>query len=110
MAKTGLNATLFIYKYFQELKNCLDKLDGKKIELAVDLITQAYKNDRKVFILGNGGSATTASHFACDLSKGTLQRIYDNSERRLRVISLTDNIAVMTAYANDLSFDEIFIQ
>lgn len=110
MVKTGLNANIFINRYFQEVKQCLDSLDRKKIELVVDMLTQAYKNDRKVFILGNGGSASTASHFACDLGKGTLQRIYDNTERRFRVISLTDNVAVMTAYANDLSFDEIFVQ
>ncbi len=100
----------FINSYFDEVKHCLDSLDSKKIELAIDMILRAYKNDRKVFILGNGGSASTASHMACDLGKGTLQRIYDNSERRLKVISLTDNVAVMTAYGNDLGFEDIFVQ
>lgn len=100
----------FINSYFDEVKHCLDNLDSKKIELAIGMILEAYKNDRKVFILGNGGSASTASHMTCDLGKGTLQRIYDNSERRLKVISLTDNVAVMTAYGNDLGFDDIFVQ
>jgi len=100
----------FSKNYFDEIKHCLDSLDNKKIELAIDIILEAYKNDRKVFILGNGGSASTASHMTCDLGKGTLQRVYDNSERRLKVISLTDNVAVMTAYGNDLGFENIFIQ
>ena len=100
----------FIAIYFYEVKRCLDALDKDKLELAIDMVIEAYKNDRKVFILGNGGSASTASHMACDLGKGTLQRIYDNTERRLRVISLNDNVAIMTAFANDLSFEDIFVQ
>lgn len=100
----------FINNYFDEIKHCLDNLDSNKIELAIDMILEAYKKDRKVFIFGNGGSASTASHMACDLGKGTLQRIYDDSERRLKVISLNDNMAVMTAYGNDLGFEDVFIQ
>lgn len=100
----------FINGYIHELTRCLNSLDKVKIELIVDLLVEAYKKDRKVFILGNGGSASTASHMACDLGKGTLQRVYDNTERRFRVLSLTDNVALMTAFANDLSFDDIFVQ
>src|SRR3989338_5021749 len=100
----------FIEDYIFELSRCLKSLDKTKLELIIDVLINAYKKDKKVFILGNGGSATTASHMACDLGKGTLQRIYDNTERRFRVISLTDNVAIMTAFANDLSFDDIFIQ
>lgn len=112
MKKTQKNSASidFIKSYFDEVKHCLDSLDGKKIELAINIILGAYKKDRKVFILGNGGSASTSSHMACDLGKGTLQRIYDNKERRLRVISLADNVAIMTAFANDLSFEDIFVQ
>ena len=105
-----LDPKLFIQSYFLEIKRCLDSLDIKKIELVIDMLMEAYKVNRKVFILGNGGSASTASHMACDLGKGTLQRVYDNTEKRLRVISLTDNVAIMTAFANDLSFDDIFVQ
>lgn len=105
-----LNPSEFIAVYLYEVKRCLDALDKNKIEIAIDMIVEAYKNDRKVFILGNGGSASTSSHMACDLGKGTLQRVYDETERRLRVISLTDNVALMTAFANDLSFEDIFVQ
>lgn len=100
----------FIDGYLLEVNRCLASLDKEKIELVIDALVAAYKKDRKVFILGNGGAASTASHMACDLGKGTLQRVYDNTERRFRVISLTDNVAIMTAFANDLSFDDIFVQ
>ncbi|MDO8659010.1 MAG: SIS domain-containing protein [Candidatus Parcubacteria bacterium] len=100
----------FIEGYLLELTRCLNLLDKDKIEFIIDVLVTAYKKDRKVFILGNGGAASTSSHMACDLGKGTLQRMYDNTERRFRVISLTDNVALMTAFANDLSFDDIFVQ
>lgn len=100
----------FINGYLLELTRCLASIDKIKIELIIDALVDAYKKDRRVFILGNGGSASTASHMACDLGKGTLQRVYDNTERRFRVISLTDNVAIMTAFANDLTFDDIFVQ
>ena len=100
----------FIDEYLLEITRCLTSIDKTKIELIIDALVDAYKKDRKVFILGNGGSASTASHMACDLGKGTLQRVYDNTERRFRVISLTDNVALMTAFANDLTFDDIFVQ
>lgn len=105
-----LNPRNFIHDYLAEVTRCLQTLDKEKIELVIDVLVAAYKKDRKVFILGNGGAASNASHMACDLGKGTLQRVYDNTERRFRVISLTDNVALMTAFANDLSFDDIFIQ
>jgi D-sedoheptulose 7-phosphate isomerase len=100
----------FISKYFEGLKDIFSKINKKDIEDITDIIYKAYANERTIFILGNGGSASTASHFACDLGKGTLSRVYDQSEKRLRVVSLTDNIATISAYANDLSFDDIFIQ
>jgi len=100
----------FPQKYFQELKNALDKLDSEKIYKVISILLEAYKKDKKIFIFGNGGSASTASHFACDLSKGTLSNVYDENEKRFRVISLTDNVATITAFSNDLSFEDIFIQ
>lgn len=66
-------------------------------------------NDKQIFIFGNGGAAANASHFAADLGKGTLGRRYEG-EKRVRVTSLTDNVTTLTAYANDLSFEDIFVQ
>lgn len=100
----------FIDSYIKELNNCLHQLDREAIHKAVEILMEAYQDGKQIFILGNGGSAGIASHMACDLGKGTLQRHYDDSERRFRVISLTDNVPVITAYANDLSYDDVFMQ
>ncbi len=108
--KESLKPKDFINQYISEITRSLKSLDKDKIELVIDALVAAYNKDRKVFICGNGGSATMASHMACDLGKGTLQRVYDTTERRFRVISLTDNVATITAFANDLSFDDIFVQ
>jgi D-sedoheptulose 7-phosphate isomerase len=80
------------------------------IEQAVDMLEEAYKKGRKIFIMGNGGSASNSSHMACDLGKGTLSRVYDDHKKRFKVYSLTDNVALMSAFANDLSYEDIFVQ
>lgn len=96
--------------YIDEVKRGIEQLDKNQIAKAVEMITRAYKNNKSIYVLGNGGSASVASHLACDLGKGTLRRVYDNREKRLRVVSLTDNTALITAYANDLSYENIFLQ
>lgn len=108
--KKNANYNIFINNYISELKRCLDKLDHKAVGKVIDILMEAYRNNKKVFIMGNGGAASNASHMACDLGKGTLQREYDENEPRFRVISLTDNVAIMTAFANDLSYEDIFLQ
>lgn len=100
----------FIKEYIDNLKRSLDLLDTEAISKAIDLLMLTYKKKKKVFILGNGGSASNASHWACDLGKGTLQKFYDDREMRFRVISLTDNVAILTAFANDLSYEDVFVQ
>lgn len=102
--------TQFISSYFDEVQKTIKKLNSKEISRAIEKILEAYQNDRKVFILGNGGSASIASHLACDLGKGTLNRVYDENEKRVKVISLTDNTSLITAYANDVGYDHIFLQ
>lgn len=104
------SALHFIDSYFQEVIKSIVLLDKEPLERMIELIMEAYRNDKNIYVLGNGGAASTASHIACDLGKGTLARVYDRAEKRLRVISLTDNVALMTAYANDLSYDDIFLQ
>lgn len=100
----------YIDDYIRQLKQALDNIDKNKIELVIKMLITAYKNRKKVFIMGNGGSAATASHMACDLGKGTLKRVYDEAEERFKVYSLTDNVAILSAFANDLSFEDIFVQ
>ena len=91
-------------EYVEDTKSSLDKLDVDSVERIVDIIWSAYLNDKQVFIMGNGGSASTATHFACDLSKGTIVE----GRRRLRVICLNDNMAIITAFSNDLGYADVF--
>jgi len=100
----------FVHSYVAELKRSLDSLDVQKINEAIEILYQAYQNRRIVYLIGNGGGATTATHMACDLGKGTLERVYDTHEKRFQVVSLTDNVAILTAFGNDVSFDDIFVQ
>lgn len=104
------NIKNFAQNYSEQLKKAVDKLDLDKIQKIAEVLYEAYKDNKQVFILGNGGSASTASHFACDLGKGTLQRVYDNKEKRFRAISLTDNVATIMALGNDLSYEDVFYQ
>lgn len=96
--------------YFAKLKETIDRVSLEDIQKVADLLLDTYKNEKTIFIMGNGGSASTASHMACDLGKGTLKNVYSQKEKRLRVISITDNVATMTAFANDLSYSEMFSQ
>jgi len=100
----------FSKNYFGQVKRVIDELDLEKIQKIAEKIYYAYKNDRQIFIMGNGGSASTASHFACDLGKGTLENVYNDGEKRFRVISLTDNVATLMAFGNDLCFEDVFVQ
>jgi len=92
--------------YIDELKSALDSLPIDKIEEAVEMIWGTYESGGTIFVAGNGGSASTSSHFACDLGKGTARE----GRRRLKVLSLSDNIALITAWANDTSYENIFYQ
>ena len=98
----------FVDDYIKDLQKIIGSLPKGKIEEIVKLIRNAYKNSKNIFIIGNGGSSSTASHFACDLAKNTIKNFNDKNERRLRVISLTDNQALISAIANDISYDDIF--
>jgi D-sedoheptulose 7-phosphate isomerase len=70
------------------------------------LLLDAYENGRMIYLFGNGGSAALASHFACDLGKGTI----DGSKKRFRVLALTDNVPLITAWANDSRYEDIFAE
>lgn len=93
-----------IESYFYELHDALSRLSTSEIATIVTLLGKARLTKRQVFLFGNGGSASTASHFACDLAKG----IQVNGRPGIRAVALTDNVALMSAWANDSSYDEIF--
>lgn len=91
-------------EYLEDVSSIIKKIPVEKIEEIITLLTQAYRNDNTVFLFGNGGSAATASHMVCDLGKGTVV----DGGKRFRVISLSDSIPLMTAYANDYDYQYIF--
>ncbi len=94
--------------YFENYSRVVAELPYAKIEQVADELHRAYEQERRVFLFGNGGSAALASHFACDLGKGTTAP--GNHHKRFRVLSLTDNIPLITAWANDLSYDQVFAE
>ena len=101
-------ASDFAKDYLGGLKGVLDRLPLKPIDEIIRAIEQARDEGRQIFVIGNGGSAATASHMMNDLCKGTLGHKGDAPWPRLRVIALTDNVSLMTAWANDTDFNHIF--
>lgn len=95
-----------ILKYSSGLKAAIDGLSMDKLEQVIDLMLKAYNAEKQIFVFGNGGSGATASHFACDINKG----VSFGLEKRFKIICLNDNIATMLAYANDSSYDDIFVE
>lgn len=107
-----LGATLATDAYLGRLNEEVSRIDQAAMQRWADLIFQAWENGRFVFIFGNGGSGTTASHMAEDLGKSTLHErdLNDESKKRLKVLSLTDNAGWLMAVGNDLAYDQIFVQ
>ena len=96
----------FTLSYFSGIKEALDCLSLDQLEEIVNLLLGAYKTRNQIFIMGNGGSAATASHFACDINKG----VSFDFKKKFKVICLNDNIPTILAYANDNSYDDIFVE
>lgn len=94
----------FINNYFSEMHEIIDKISKEDIDRAIEILFDAWKSGNKIFICGNGGSSSTATHFACDLSKSTIV----NGKKRFKVIGLNDNIPLMIALVNDSGFDNLF--
>ena len=91
-------------EYMNDLKSVIDRIPLEKVEEIIQLLHQTRMNGKQIFILGNGGSASTASHMVCDLAKNTRKQGLPH----FRVFGLTDNMAIMTAYANDEGYDTVF--
>ncbi len=103
-----LGATLGARAYLERVCDEIRRLDLAQVETLSTLIEQAYDAGRFVFIIGNGGSGANASHLCEDLAKCTL-RDFEN-QKRLKVLSLTDNTAGIMAWANDEGYDRIFVE
>jgi len=96
----------FPAQYKTEVLKAIETVDLAKVNQAIDLFKDARAAGRHIFVCGNGGSASTASHFACDIVKGASY----NRGQRFRIMALTDQIATLTAYANDVSYDCVFVE
>jgi D-sedoheptulose 7-phosphate isomerase len=98
----------FAKDYIKGLKDVLDRIPLGPVDEIIQAIELAQNERRQVFVIGNGGSAATASHMMNDLCKGTLGHKGDAPWPRLRVIALTDNVSLMTAWANDTDYTHVF--
>lgn len=99
------NEVLHAQQYFDELQRVVAGLPHDSINQIAETLLRAYESEQSLYLFGNGGSASLASHFACDLGKGTA---YCNGGKRFRVLALTDNLPTLTAWANDSGYEEIF--
>lgn len=94
----------FLTEYIARQKETLDTIPLGTVTEIVDVFRDALKNDRQIFVFGNGGSAANASHFVTDLGKGSS----DKTGKRFRCMSINDNMAWITALGNDYTYEEIF--
>ena len=93
-------------KYKEDINQSLDLIDLNSLERITQAIINTLKEGKSIFTMGNGGSGATASHWVCDLNKGASS----DGKRRFRVICLNDNVPTLMAYANDMSYEDIFVE
>jgi len=98
--QTALNS------YFDDVVQTIGKMPIATMEKIVTALMEAYESSRMIYLFGNGGSAALASHFACDLGKGAS----NGSSKRFQVLAFTDNVPLMTAWANDARYEDIFAE
>lgn len=94
----------YVRAYFERLTGIVGAMPVERIEAMGEILFRAYKHNKQVFIIGNGGSAATASHMACDLGKNTIAP----NRQRFRIMSLTDNMPLLSALANDVGYENVF--
>ncbi len=96
----------FAERYKSELLHAIDQIDLRKVHQAIEWFTDARARQQHIFVFGNGGSASTASHFTCDILKGASY----NMASRFRIMALTDSLPTITAYSNDVAYDSVFVE
>jgi D-sedoheptulose 7-phosphate isomerase len=96
----------FTARYKETLAKALETIDLGKVTKAIELLADARGQGRMIFVCGNGGSASTASHFVCDMVKGASFK----RASRFRIMALTDSLATITAYSNDVAYESIFVE
>lgn len=102
---SALAPDVFAGEYRSKVLRALDTLDLGGIARAIEILREARDQHRQIFVCGNGGSASTASHFVCDMMKGASQR-----GPRFRIMALTDSLPTITAYSNDVSYECVFTE
>lgn len=96
----------FAESYKDQLLSTIQSIDLDRVRQATAWFEEARDNGKHIFVCGNGGSASTASHLACDVVKGcSFQK-----EKRFRIMALTDSLPTLTAYSNDVSYDCVFVE
>jgi D-sedoheptulose 7-phosphate isomerase len=93
-----------IKEYYKELSDTLLKLDYEQISEAMNALVNCYENGGTVYVFGNGGSSATASHMVCDFNKGVSMK----KSKKFNFVCLSDNTPILTALANDLSYEDVF--
>jgi D-sedoheptulose 7-phosphate isomerase len=93
-------------EYTLHIKECLDSLPFDRLEELFELMLNKITAEKQIIVFGNGGSASTASHFVCDLAKG----VFTGGGPRIKALSLNDCIPLMTAWANDEGYDRVFVE
>ena len=96
----------FSQNYIKELVMFLNSFPHEQFEQMISSFIKAYNMNHTIFVMGNGGSGATASHWACDINKGCSF----NRDKRFRMMCLNDNVATILAYANDISYDDVFVE
>ena len=101
-----MNKADIISSYLKDMAAVLERMPVADIERVVNTIADARHHGKKVFFFGNGGSAATASHFVCDVSKSTIR----NDRPRIKAFCLTDNLPLLSAWANDTAYENVFAE
>jgi D-sedoheptulose 7-phosphate isomerase len=92
--------------YKADVLKAIETIDLDKVGQAIDILIRARDEGRRIFVCGNGGSASTASHFVCDMVKGASF----NRDKRFRIMALTDSLPTITAYCNDVGYESVFVE
>lgn len=101
-----INFIAEIDSYFEKLKRTIDNVDRNEINTFINLLLKARDEGRHIFIMGNGGSAATASHSVCDFNKG----VSYGKDRRFKFLCLNDSMATVSAYSNDVAYEVAFLE
>jgi len=101
-----MNSIDYFEHYFRQMKEVIDAISREDLDAITRILFNAWQQNKNVFICGNGGSASTATHFTCDLSKTTIVE----NKKRFKVYCLNDNVPLITALVNDEGFDNLFYE